>query len=454
MLSSIKNMVSRNVIPNRWRTSDETSVLNCKANFGNWKTKLESVLKLNHVDYVLTEPKPPEPTTVTPQTGVARHQKWLVDDSLARGLILETLDATVYVSYLHHPTAASLMKALTDYFTQPSMFRRLVKFRRYMEHKFGEGKSVNEHVKEMGSLAAELENEGVQVPEELKVLMLINSLPDRWRETIDGLMVNMDKDGPGEMGLDKVTKRLIDLGLKKHREENPDLYATIKVSREEDLFEQIGKDIFFGLVDHKKIRSFCILKETPFDQFKEEVAKEFGIPVQYQRYWKSDEGKISENRPWRRLTLMEERASVEELTGDISEVDLFLELELGPDGHPIAPPDRTTDVILLFFKLYDPEAEKLRYVGRLFVNLTDKPTEILPKLNKLSGYSLDQEIVLYVELEFKPEVICPLIDMDLTFRDIELLEGDIVCFQKPTAVDNGGRFPNPDFPSFLKSVRQ
>lgn len=98
-----------------------------------------------------------------------------------------------------------------------------------MEHKLAEGKSVNEHVLEMGSMAFELECEGVKVPEELQVLMLMNSLPDSWDETIGGAIVNIDIDGSDEMGLEKVSKRLIEMGLKKEQEEKPHLYTTIKV---------------------------------------------------------------------------------------------------------------------------------------------------------------------------------------------------------------------------------
>jgi hypothetical protein len=35
------------------------------------------------------------------------------------------------------------------------------------------------------------------------------------------------------------------------------------------------------------------------------------------------------------------------------------------------------------------------YVGRLFVNCTGEPSEILTKLNKLAGYDSDEEIELY-----------------------------------------------------------
>lgn len=75
----------------------------------------------------------------------------------------------------------------------------------------GEGKSVNQHILEMGCMAFELECEGVKVPEELQAVMLMNSLPDSWRDTIGGLIVNMESDGSDGLGLDKVSRRLRDM---------------------------------------------------------------------------------------------------------------------------------------------------------------------------------------------------------------------------------------------------
>ncbi|KAF8398033.1 hypothetical protein HHK36_016959 [Tetracentron sinense] len=46
------------------------------------------------------------------------------------------------------------------------------------------------------------------------------------------------------------------------------LYTIIKVARNEDIFEQIGKDIYFDIVDHDKVRSFHIQKQMPFNIFK------------------------------------------------------------------------------------------------------------------------------------------------------------------------------------------
>jgi ubiquitin carboxyl-terminal hydrolase 7 len=43
---------------------------------------------------------------------------------------------------------------------------------------------------------------------------------------------------------------------------------SIQVARDEDLAFQIGKEIHFDLVDHDKVRSFRIQRQTLFSQFK------------------------------------------------------------------------------------------------------------------------------------------------------------------------------------------
>ncbi|WVY93305.1 hypothetical protein V8G54_032393, partial [Vigna mungo] len=132
----------------------------------------------------------------------------------------------------------------------------------------------------------------------------------------------------------------------------------------------------------------------------DEVAKEFNVPVQFQRYWIWAKRQNHTYRPNRPLTPAEEAQSVGQLR-EVSnkvhnaELKLFLEVEMGMDSCPIAPPEKTKDDILLFFKLYDPEKEELRYVGRIFVKCTGKPLEILSRLNEMAGYDPEEDIALY-----------------------------------------------------------
>ncbi|KAL9266601.1 Ubiquitin C-terminal hydrolase 13-like protein [Drosera capensis] len=244
---------------------------------------------------------------------------------------------------------------------------------------------------------------------------------------------------------------------KKKEKAEAHLYTIIKVARDEDLVQQIGKDIYFDLVDHDKVKSFRIEKGMPFIVFKEEVEKESGISVQFQRFWLWAKRQNQTHRPNRPLLRHEELQSVYQLR-EVSnkvqnaELKLFLEVELGPDLQPVPPPDKTKDDILLFFKLYDPEKEELRYVGRLFVKGTDKPPEILAKLNQMAGYAPDEEIEIYEEVKFEPYLICELIDRKITFRESQLGDGDIICFQKAVSTENADKFRYPDVPSFLDYV--
>ncbi|KAG6502702.1 hypothetical protein ZIOFF_034988 [Zingiber officinale] len=175
-----------------------------------------------------------------------------------------------------------------------------------------------------------------------------------------------------------------------------DIAEHLRVARNEDLIEQIGKEMFFDLVDHDKVRAFRIQKQLPFNHFKEDVFKEFGIPVQFQRFWLWAKRQNHTYRPNRPLTPQEEAQSVGQLR-EVSnkthnaELKLLLEVEIGPDLHFLPPPAKTKEDILLFFKVYDPEKENLR----LFVKALGKPTEILSKLNELAEFPPNEEIDLY-----------------------------------------------------------
>ncbi|OIW02770.1 hypothetical protein TanjilG_29546 [Lupinus angustifolius] len=273
----------------------------------------------------------------------------------------------------------------------------------------------------------------------------------------DKIICNVDEKDIAEHLRERLKKEQEEKEHKKKEKAEAHLYTIIKVARDEDLVEQIGKDIYFDLVDHDKVRSFRVQKQMSFNLFKEEVAKEFGVPVQFQRYWLWAKRQNHTFRPNRPLTHVEEAQSVGQLREvsnkvNNAELKLFLEVERGLDLRPIAPPEKTKDDILLFFKLYEPEKEELRYLGRRFVKSTGKPSEILTMLNKMAGYDPDEEIGLYEEIKFEPNVMCEPIDKKLTFRASQLEDGDIICFQRAPAMDSEEHFRYPDVPSYLEYV--
>ncbi|XP_062203185.1 ubiquitin C-terminal hydrolase 13-like isoform X2 [Phragmites australis] len=271
------------------------------------------------------------------------------------------------------------------------------------------------------------------------------------------IMCNVDEKDIAEHLRVRLKKEQEEKEHKKKEKAEAHLYTIIKIARDDDLKEQIGKNIYFDLVDHEKVRSFRIQKQLPFTAFKEEVAKEYGIPVQFQRFWLWAKRQNHTYRPNRPLTPHEEAQSVGQLRevsnkAHNAELKLFLEVELGPDSCPIRPPEKSKEDILLFFKLYNPEKEELRFIGRLFVKALGKPSEILTKLNEMAGFSPNEEIELYEEIKFEPNVMCEHIDKKLTFRSSQLEDGDIICFQKSPLPEGDIQVRYPDVPSFLEYV--
>lgn len=271
------------------------------------------------------------------------------------------------------------------------------------------------------------------------------------------IICNVDEKDIAEHLRIRLKKEQEEKEKKRKEKSEAHLYTVIKVARNEDLFEQIGKDIYFDLVDHDKVRSFRIQKQMPFNLFKEEVAKEFGIAVQFQRFWLWAKRQNHTYRPNRPLTPQEEAQSVGQLRevsnkANNAELKLFLEVEIGQDLRSVPPPEKTKEDILLFFKLYDPLKEELRYVGRLFVKGTGKPLEILRKLYEMAGFEPNDEVELYEEIKFEPNVMCEHIDKKLTFRASQLEDGDIVCYQKVPQVESTEQCRYPDVPSFLEYV--
>ncbi|XP_019461341.1 PREDICTED: ubiquitin carboxyl-terminal hydrolase 12-like isoform X2 [Lupinus angustifolius] len=270
----------------------------------------------------------------------------------------------------------------------------------------------------------------------------------------DNIICSVDEKDIAQHLIVRLKKEQEEKELKRKEKEEAHLYTILKVARDADLHQQIGKDIFFDLVDHDKVRTFRIRKQTPFITFKEEVAREFGIPIMSQRFWLWAKRQNHTFRPNRPLTPQEETQSVGHLRdvyNKTNNAELKLFLEDGQDFGLIRLPEKRKEDLLLFFKLYDTSNETLRYIGRLHVTGSGKPMDILTKLNEMAGFALDEEIELFEEIKYEPRVMCEHVDKNVTFHANQLEDGDIICIQK-ALVGSGEQFRYPDVPSFLEYV--
>ncbi|CAI5507973.1 unnamed protein product, partial [Closterium sp. Naga37s-1] len=134
------------------------------------------------------------------------------------------------------------------------------------------------------------------------------------------------------------------------RKENTetDLF-TVKVSRDEDMRGQIGRTVYFDLVDQDRVKSFQVGQLT-------------------------DSAGISGTK----------------------ELCLFLEGTSSiPNSSKLALHDRAKDYILLFVKLYDPALRIIRCMGHQFVSLDNMPKDVQEWINKMCGFTANQDIQLF-----------------------------------------------------------
>ncbi|KAJ0570275.1 putative ubiquitinyl hydrolase 1 [Helianthus annuus] len=426
------------------------------SNYQLWKTRMEDLLYVNgfHEPIICSErpqDKTNEEWNLLHRRVCAYIRQW-VDDRLLNHVSGE-IDAHI------------LWNKLGQMCAQKTCHSKLFLIKQLMDLRYHDGTAMSDHLNTFQGIINRLSETGIKIDEEVQGLWLLGTLPDSW-DVLSTPSLNSTPNGI--ISVELVKNSVLNEEMRRKSQGSTSntstvatahQYTVIKVARDKDLHEQIGKSIFFDLVDHDKLFSFRIQKHIPFAHFKEEVATKFGMPVQYQRFWHWTKRKNLTYRPYKPLTPQEEAQPVGQLCGPevsnkkakYAELKLFLEVEIGQDSWPVPPPAKTKNEILLFFKLYDPRKEELHYVGRLWVNSKGRPKEILTKLNELAGFAPGQEIELFEEIQFEPYVMCERVDKELTFRRSMIENGDIICFQKHAQAGTK-TYRYPDVPSFLKHV--
>ncbi|XP_071935658.1 uncharacterized protein [Coffea arabica] len=190
--------------------------INCKGSrFSMWKRELFDVLEDNQVEYVLKDLKPSEPTDAASEVDAQLYDKWHADDFTCRHLILGAMDDDVFLSFHDYPTAKALLYSLEAFFNSPSTAQKLVLLKKYMNNHMSDDTLIMDHILKMDLMAHKLKIAGVNVPNEMQSLVLLDSLPESWGDTLTLLNINMTLDMENGLSLDNVRKRVRDAGQMK-----------------------------------------------------------------------------------------------------------------------------------------------------------------------------------------------------------------------------------------------
>lgn len=186
-----------------------------------------------------------------------------------------------------------------------------------------------------------------------------------------------------------------------------------------------------------------------------QVATELGIPPEKQRYWlwaKRQNHTFRPNKPMlpedegQRILDIKDNTNVKHAVADVK---LLLE-PLQPNGE-LTKLDKND--ILLFFKLYTPETQKLTYAGCRFAHKNDRISSLNQFMCYVAGFPAETPLMVFEEIKYDPSVMCERISAQSTLTNAQLEHGDIICFQRAVAPEVEAKMPHPTVKVFLDYVR-
>jgi hypothetical protein len=163
-----------------------------------------------------------------------------------------------------------------------------------------------------------------------------------------------------------------------------------------------------------QVKALRVKKLAKFGELKEQVEAELGVAVSLQRYWMWAWRQNHTLRLNRTLTPIEDTMTLQEIKtfanchvgvfgDDAHDVKLYLEENLDAEGRPQPLPWISRDDALLFFKFYDAARGEIHFVGKTFVHLDRKFTELKDHMCAMAGLQPDAEIKLF---EVSSRVAC------------------------------------------------
>ena len=206
------------------------------------------------------------------------------------------------------------------------------------------------------------------------------------------------------------------------------LYMVMNIFTEDNFMGHKGNDLFDPERSTPKVMR--IKRSATLKEAMDQLSEQLKYPLEGMRLWPITSRANETLRP----NAVQESTDLNRPISDICEGvqpwNVFLEL-VRPDSESLALPtiNRETDV-LLFFKYYDPKAKMISYFGHEHLATSCKTRDLIPLLNRKSGFPPDTPLKLYEEV--KPNLVELITELDQPINRVldELMDGDIIVFQR------------------------
>lgn len=237
---------------------------------------------------------------------------------------------------------------------------------------------------------------------------------------------------------------------KRREREEQHLYMGVRAILPSTFAQHDGTDLanFDGDpgLDPTAPKIYKSLRSSTMQEVVNHIAEDINVDAKRVRLWLMVNRQNKTIRP--DTPMMDVRLTVEESylksashNNNILRVWVEVAEEVTTDGAAVWPTYQSqangmvvkNDLILLFLKHFDAEAQRLHGVGHVYINKEKKVEDLSPFICKKMGWGdklpAEDKIVLWEEI--KPTMIENLKPKQ-TLKLAELQDGDIVCFQKVT----------------------
>ena len=233
-------------------------------NYVDWKRNLDIVLTAAEHKYVLTQPCPSFPSLDAPLEEKQRYDRWQKYNEMAKCYILASISNVLQHQMQDVELASIIMLSLKEMFGEQGRSVRQETMRQIYNSKMAEGTSVREQCLRMISNLNTLEVLGADIDGESQVDMILQSLPESFKEfrlnyninkkvcTLSELMNELVAT-EGILGTSNVNANMAEVSTSQ-----PKSKGKGKKKKKKDFTKQVGKQIALGVSNKgKKIKGKC-----------------------------------------------------------------------------------------------------------------------------------------------------------------------------------------------------
>ena len=120
----------------------------------------------------------------------AVHKKWMDEDNKTKYYVLVSMSNNLQQQHEDIRTAREMLVYLQELYGEQSHTVRFEIFRRLFRAKMHDGQSINDHCLIMIKDTKELQKLGMNMDKELQVDLILQSLPDSYRQFIMNYYIN------------------------------------------------------------------------------------------------------------------------------------------------------------------------------------------------------------------------------------------------------------------------